>query len=71
MVVWGCISKTSSTGQVRNLLLYLADAVQVMDWQSDQQPGGLMLVESIVIALTRLQPLLERVRINATFSQSV
>lgn len=61
MVVWGCISKTSSTSHVRNLLLYLAESVQNMDWQSDQQPGGLMLVESIVIALTRLQPLLERV----------
>ncbi|XP_071848474.1 neurofibromin-like isoform X2 [Apostichopus japonicus] len=60
MVVWGCISKTSSTSQVRDLLLYLAESVQNMDWQSDQQPGGLMLVESIVIALTRLQPLLER-----------
>ncbi|XP_038058629.1 neurofibromin-like isoform X2 [Patiria miniata] len=61
MVVFGCISKQADPAQIKYLLHMLAVAVHaVKDWEPPQLPSSLLLIESIVIALTRLQPLLRK-----------
>ncbi|XP_071499783.1 neurofibromin-like [Diadema antillarum] len=66
MVVFGCINKATSPREMRSLLVFLAHAVHNAIDQKDcygsgvQQNSSLLLIESIVIAMTRLQPLLER-----------
>ncbi|XP_071790650.1 neurofibromin-like isoform X1 [Asterias amurensis] len=61
MVVFGCISKQTDPTEIKTLLQRLAGAVHaVKDWEPPQLPSSLLLIESIVIALTRLQPLLQK-----------
>ncbi|XP_030848330.1 neurofibromin isoform X1 [Strongylocentrotus purpuratus] len=66
MVVFGCINKSTSPKEMRSLLLFLAHAVHNAINQKDcygtgiQQNSSLLYIESIVIAMTRLQPLLEK-----------
>ena len=74
MVVFGCINKSTSAREMRHLLVFLAHAVHNAVDQKDcygsglHQHSSLLLIESIVIAMTRLQPLLDRVNILIFFS---
>ncbi|XP_033102144.1 neurofibromin-like [Anneissia japonica] len=55
LVVLGCISNSTSNAEVKYLLKIMA---QALDKINPQESSNVGLIEAIVIALTRLQPLL-------------
>jgi len=56
IIVFGCISKTVSDSEVKQLLRILVKALESYT--------DLMLIEAIIMCLTRLQPLLRQVIIT-------
>ena len=55
IIVFGCISKSATDSEVKQMLKILIKALESFQ--------DLVLIESIVMCLTRLQPMLRAVRI--------